>query len=373
MIRPTKAKRFLNPMQLVLSIFILCQAAWGAGAGPGEALAAKSVDPATRRTAGKAYVERLGRIYTDSAGIFTAARGGDWRLGNEYVTFAFAGVEDMPTSYSMAVKGYEEVGRLGERIPGALIDIATEGANADILGHFTQAIGLDPNAGLTVKYDAVAPVSSGEDVGLRFTGSPFANRLTRLETTYWLAQGSRRLRIESRFTDMEKGERIPELADEANWGAANLVVKGLRLANLPMEHTTDYFACDEAGMGIAMALRSGRLRGKFSPNNSRVLAASTDQTTKTAETIYRRDLWLVPGASADALEVMFKERGIPTGTVSGQIKLNGMTSFPHDARIRIVSNIRNDTATTIGTTRNIVPQPDFAYKAIDSDGSYRKT
>lgn len=373
MIRPVKAKRFFNPIQLVLAMLILGQAAWGAMVSPGEALAAKSVDPATRRTVGKAYVERLGRIYTDSAGIFTGARGGDWRLGNELVTFTFAGVEDLPTSYSMAVKGYEEVGRLANRIPGALIDIAAQGANADILGYFTQAIGLDPKKGVTIKYDTIEPISSKEEVGLRITGSPFENRLMRLETTYWLAQGSHRLRIESRFTDVEKGERIPELVDAANWGEANLIVKGLDFSQRITDFTTDYFVCEEAGMGLAMAMRSGRMHGNFLPASSRVLAASADQTTKTAETIYRRDLWLTSGASADALEILLKDRGIPTGTASGKVRLSGMNSFPRDAKIRIVSNIRNDRATSMGTMRDIVPQTTLAYKFINSDGSYRVT
>lgn len=373
MIRPATAFRFLSPLQFLLAMLILSQAAWAAAPGPGEALAARAVDPATRRTAGKAYVERLGRIYTDSAGIFTAARGGDWRLGNELVTFTFAGVEDLPTSYSMAVKGYEEIGRSADRIPGALIDIATPEANADVIHSFTQGIGLDPKSGITIKYDTVEPVAARDGIGLRLTGTPFENRLMRLETTYWLSAGSHRLRIESRFTDVDPGERIPELVDTADWGVANLIVKGLGFVQDPTDFTTDYFVCDEAGMGLAMAPRVGRMRGKFSSSLSRTLAAAVDQTTRTAQTVYRRDLWLTSGASADALELMFKDKGIPTGTVSGKVTLAGMTSFPPDAKIRIVSNIRNDTKTTRGTMRAITPQTILAYKGINSDGSYRVT
>ncbi len=97
-----------NSVQLLLALIIMNTLALAA-AGPGEALAAKLVDPATRKTAGKAYVERLGRVYVSGAGLLASARGGDWRLGNEHVSFTFAGVEDLPTTYSMAVKGYEEL------------------------------------------------------------------------------------------------------------------------------------------------------------------------------------------------------------------------------------------------------------------------
>ncbi|MCE5230986.1 hypothetical protein LLG95_15515 [bacterium] len=357
-----------NSVQLLLALIIMNTLALAA-AGPGEALAAKLVDPATRKTAGKAYVERLGRVYVSGAGLLASARGGDWRLGNEHVSFTFAGVEDLPTTYSMAVKGYEELRTKDDRIPGALIDIAVDDATADVISFFTQAIGLDASR-LPVRYDTAEPLSGPEGAGIRFTGSPFENRMLRLETTYWLAGGSNRLRIESRFTEMEPGERAPQLVDVANWGAAAPIIKGIGYiaddSSAQPVRTLDYILCQEGGMGMALALRTGKLHGRFTsaPNTSRMFAAPYDSETsapKSAE-VFQRDLWLVRGQSADALEVMLRDKKIPTGTISGKMTLADGKPLPRDARVRVMSYDRGVSST---------PPTLLTMKAVDADGRFR--
>ncbi|MEN6625972.1 MAG: hypothetical protein ABFD69_07080 [Candidatus Sumerlaeia bacterium] len=362
--------------QLLIATATMAMTTAGAWAGPGESLAAKSIGPAKRLTSGTAFVERIGRIYVKQPGMFATAKGGDWRLGNENVTFTFAGVQDLPTTYSMSIGPYEENMRPHDRIPGALIDISGEGMTGDFMGYFTQAIGLDPT-GLTLKYDTAEPVSGPDGVGLKLTGSPFENRLLRIETTYWLAAGSRRLGIETRITDLEPGERIPELVDLADWGVATPIVKDLGKPRFgkPTETATDYLTCEEAGLGIAMALRSGRMHGTFQggpANLSRTFAsravAVTSGTLKaavheTTTTTFQRDIWVVPGRSAEALAAMCADRKIPTGTISGTIHHPGIKKF-ENATVQILGyeykNLKS-------------PQTLLVVKSVDEKGSFTVT
>ncbi len=332
-------------------------------------LGAAQSSAAERLEVGTASIERLGRIYTDGAGPFITARGGDWRLSNEHLSVTFAGVEDMPTTWSMPVRGLTDGLLIRNRLPGSLIDVAVGEANIDVMGALTQGIGLGEKD-LIVPYDFAEPVERPGEVGLRLEGSPFDNRLLRLETTWWLAEGSRRLCIESRFLDLEPGADQPQLADVAHWGLASPLVAGVGALPAGRSITTDtpFLLGHNGNIGMVLALDEGLLHGRFGshPNMSRSLAAPTTGTLTSNDegVIYRRSLWIAEGESYNAVEAMQRDLGVPTGTVHGRVQVAERPELVDEVVVRVIDYGAQESGTNGGHGRT------YGFKRVDADGSY---
>ena len=304
---------------------------------------------------GAAKVERLGPIYSDGAGSMVTSRAGDWRLSNDKISLIFAAIEGDPTPSSQPLAGYRENLRLDDRVPGAIIDLAAGGESLDFLASFTQGIGLELDD-LVVEYDMSEPVQRGDEVGLRFEGSPFDNAFIRLETTYWLAEGRNRLRVETRFLGWPEDEPLPPVCDVGSWGAAGMLVEGggvLRDPE-PQQRIADFYLARGGNLCAGVAPLSGKVEGRFNPYPplSRVLLdsltadelASHDAITTSCQfliptindlpeasgegPVFARDLYVFSGAPNRLVDRILADRGVETGVIEGRVLLGGDGSKP---------------------------------------------
>ena len=341
-----------------------------------------------RLTAGSAVVEQLGQIYVDGAGPWVRARRGDWRQSSETVWFTYCGVEDGAGSRSMPVAGWVPPQRSDDRIPGALMDIASERSAIDFMVYFTQGIGLDRLAGAPVRYDTIEPFNDGGEVGLRLEGSPAENSAIRLETIYRLAPASPRLRIESRLKNIGPDDFVPQLVDLADWGAGLIVVEGLGqipAGRMASAATTDFLMLQGGDLSLAMVNEQGRMHGHFvsRPTQTRLLLAPSapkppavldDLTTLTAaptpepppppatrDQLYQRSLWMTRGNFDGALEAMLEGTDRPAGSVAGRVTFPENPELVAQTVVKIYGYRRGDPTS---------PQMLVSATPVDAEGNY---
>jgi hypothetical protein len=331
----------------------------------------------TRLEQNGAVLEQLGPIFVDGAGEMVTARAGDWRLSNKHLAFTFAAVDNTQTTGSFPVAGWRNPEfRKNDRLPGALIDVALAGQPLDTLGSFTQGAGLDID-GPTIQYDTAQAVKRAGMVGLRLEGSPFTNAPVRIETTYWLAADWNYLLIESRLLNLPAGIQPAAFCDVANWGEAFPFVprKGYLGSSKPQNMVAEglYASGGDASALLTTndgTLLPGNLQGR--PAITRTLwqgaALSSAPTTASLiqdkvstaamatvreqrwveqrgaamqpppDGIWKRRLYWAAGPNHAVRALAQADLGIPTGTISGQVKDDHNNLLPH-AQLQVLTNI----------------------------------
>ncbi|HOE95743.1 MAG TPA: hypothetical protein PK847_04070 [Candidatus Sumerlaeota bacterium] len=392
--RPSRRRALLACLGLILPLAFAAPAA------------AQSPVGLNRLQEGTSVVEQLDQFYVDGAGPFIAARAGDWRLANDRISLTFAGVGDLPATISLPVAGYRWNVDEDNRLPGALIDVATADMSLDFLGAFTQGIGLNGTDPI-LRYDTIEPVRGEGEVGLRLEGSPFETALVRLETIYWLAGGSSQVRLESRFLDLPADEPLPPLVDVTNWGAASMLAESLgppkpgRVHRRAVEFYLGYWG--ELALGVTAP--AGELDGVFvlRPSVSRVLAAPLPPeaapqrgyesyladafTTATLpfdpmeldarwwepapnDRTLVRHLFVVHGAPNELVEAIQAFRGVETGAYEGQVTAadeNGQPTPVADAEIRFTRLYQEDP----GQRLRITAEEVYTIARTGADGRFR--
>jgi hypothetical protein len=295
-----------------------------------------------RVAAGKAVAERLGPVIVNGVGPFAAARGGDWRLSNERLSLTFAATDDWPATLSMPLAGYSPILYPEHRLPGALIDVAFDGATYDNLGYLTQGavVGAGPNAASRhLQYDTAEALIQDDRVGLRFAGHPFDNSLARLETTYWLGENDERVSVESRLIGLRPGEPVPALGDLAQWQTLSVMNgnRGVLLQGRDGSIDGEFYAVYNGVFSVALTPTTATLSGRYL-GRANVLCTDLTPTTRTADdasevAFSTRRLWFANGHFADLQSRIFAERKADLGELSGAVQRPG--GLPHAPRSKV--------------------------------------
>ncbi len=267
---------------------------------------------------GAVSVERIVRPHSGAASRFSSARLGDYVLQNEHVTLIFASVE--PEALKPGVPPRPEA-RQWHR-PGALIDVMIEGDRMDFLTEFTQGVGLaltDP----MVEYGRAEFVQRDKEVratdepgwprelpaalGLRLAGWVPGAADTRIETTYWLAAGERRVHVESRLAG--PAAAAVELADVGDWGGGAVLLDkfGLAPGGTGLYHNLQWYAVNAGYQTIGVSASGEPLRGFFHERKSRVQALG--ETAEATAPLLDRWLFFARGDYADATDQIFEQAG----------------------------------------------------------------
>lgn len=343
-----------------------------------QAVAAYGLEPMSETGIDGAYITRLGRVFADGAGPMVNAHSGDWVLSNDLVSFTFADVATDPDVLSLPLSGRQPTLNTEYHKPGALIDVEVEGNILDMLGYFTQGLGLK-DFGPEILYDSVEPLVGDGEVGLRFEGAPEEQPVYRLQTTYWLRPGERSLRIVTRWSDeLNTGVRLPDIVDVGEWGKfSRLFLPGLgfgpdgRMDEIAAQYTLVH--ADEMSLGLFVP--EGMIRGRYGngPARSRtyvdVNRVSENEGSKSGVD-YVRYLYAGNGEFStvtDAYHKDFSPEGY--GTVGGKVlDYNTEEPIPH-SRFVINDIIKNKfVPISIGQT-----DAEGKYKITMPVGSYMLT
>jgi hypothetical protein len=321
---------FSTTFKIFLFWMVLAQVCTGSSSAEHPAVTdSRNEQPGLQRIAvGEAVAEQLPRIFASDAGPYAMGQAGDWRLSNEFIRLTFASIDNRPSTTSTPLSGEMNLLRPQDRVPGALIDISLDGYPLDLLGSYTQGIGIKSDD-IVIDYDEVSIVSDDKSVGLRFRGSPFENSFVRIETIYRIQEKSHRVRIETRFLDIHDGMKMPAVSDVASWGESRLYLgkssfivseKSKVYPNKDNEEFNQLF-CNWGRMSVVVAPveggMKGRLRGR--PSESRVFLEDPLTTSTQATRVLERDMWISHGHYSDVYEHYLKDRNIDYGTVTGHV------------------------------------------------------
>lgn len=238
---------------------------------------------------GSATAERLGSVFEAVAGPFSSGHSGDWRLSNEHLSAIFASVEltsETNRLISTPINGNSTSPFSDRRVPGALIDVAAQGASLDFVEAFTQYAGVEPR-GDKIAYDTAEAVKREDAVGLRFEDSPFDNSPVRVSTTYWLAPGARYIEIETETFNLPEGEKAPQIGDIGGWAYGMPLLNRIGEAqyNSKTQVETDFYQVQGGDISIGLTPAEGmRLKGTivgppYVVNTAYIPAAQDARTT----------------------------------------------------------------------------------------------
>lgn len=223
---------------------------------------------------GTASIDTVKHDYDTAAGPYVAAKRGDYVLRNENVALYFRAIERIAN---------EREGGPQKNNPGALIDIRMTDLPVDFLVEYTQGVGTDFNDPV-ITYDYAEFVKGvpsdeaesgsitralGQSVGLRVSG-PLPDNSGRIETTYWLAPGQTRAKIESKVLNTKKPVTI---ADAVDWGAGGVVTD--RMGTSPLtgkgsEFNVQWFAAKAGDVAVGVSTFPASMNGMFLGRNTRV-------------------------------------------------------------------------------------------------------